>query len=224
MRTRGNAFIVTLVVLVAMVAMACSSSPSSDNASTDSAGGDSATTVSPADADPYVGFTSDQYTGDTNWLCRPGKAASACDNNLDATAINGDGTTTVKPFTKAADPPIDCFYVYPTISGDKGANSDLNAGDEEKATVEGQAARFAEHCRVFAPVYRQIPLAALIWHVPGKRHIPPRARLPPRVIACGSAGWPSRRPWPWCCSSVARCSGQGSASRRSLPARTWRRS
>lgn len=168
MRTRGNAFIVTLVVLVAMVAMACSSSPSSDNASTDSAGGDSATTVSPADADPYVGFTSDQYTGDTNWLCRPGKAASACDNNLDATAINGDGTTTVKPFTKAADPPIDCFYVYPTISGDKGANSDLNAGDEEKATVEGQAARFAEHCRVFAPVYRQIPLAALSGALSGK--------------------------------------------------------
>ena len=28
----------------------------------------------------------------------------------------------------AADPPIDCFYVYPTVSRDPGLNSDMNAG------------------------------------------------------------------------------------------------
>ena len=81
---------------------------------------------------PYAGYTSEQYTGDTNWLCRPGKVDTPCDNNLDVTVIDPDGTTTVKPFTKAADPPIDCFYVYPTISGDPRPNSDLNAGDAER--------------------------------------------------------------------------------------------
>ena len=161
MRHRGKLLIVAFVTLAGLGAAACSSSSSSDNAATGAgADGNSATTVA-GDANPYAGFTSDQYSGDTNWLCRPGKVDSPCDNNLDATVIDADGTMTVKPFTKAADPPIDCFYVYPTISSDKGPNSDLNAGDEEKATVEGQAARFAEHCRVFAPIYRQIPLAAL---------------------------------------------------------------
>jgi len=154
MRHRGKVFVIAFVILALGGAAACSSS-SSDNAD---AGG---TTTVTGDADPYAGFVSEQYRGDTNWLCRPGKANSPCDNDLDATAIAADGTLTVKPFMKAVDPPIDCFYVYPTISSDKGANSDLNAGDEEKATVEGQAARFAEHCRVFAPIYRQIPLAAL---------------------------------------------------------------
>ncbi len=165
MRTGGK--LLTIVVLVAVLAAACSGSSSTNGAGTAATTGTDGTTGTTGGGQPYAGFTSDQYSGDTNWLCRPGKADSPCDRNLDATVINPDGTTTVKPFTKAADPPVDCFYVYPTISSDKGANSDLIAGEEEKATVEGQAARFAEHCRVFAPMYRQIPLAAISGAISG---------------------------------------------------------
>ncbi len=61
------------------------------------------------------------------------------------------------------DPPIDCFYVYPTVSADQGANSDMTVGpdDSEVQTVAAQAAQYARSCRVFAPIYRQVTLAAL---------------------------------------------------------------
>ena len=32
----------------------------------------------------------------------------------------------------AANPPVDCFYVYPTISRDPGLNSDLVPSDSEE--------------------------------------------------------------------------------------------
>ena len=38
---------------------------------------------------------------------------------------NPDGYGPVRPSVPAADPPIDCFYVYPTVSRDPGMNSDL---------------------------------------------------------------------------------------------------
>jgi hypothetical protein len=66
----------------------------------------------------------------------------------------------------AADPPVDCFYVYPTISRDPTANSDLvPAENEEIYTTLNQAARLTAACRVFAPVYRQRTLTALAGEV-----------------------------------------------------------
>ena len=57
---------------------------------------------------------------------------------------------------------IDCFYVYPTISRDRGVNSDLTPGDgEEKAVVVTQFARFAGTCRTFAPVYRSMTVGLI---------------------------------------------------------------
>ncbi len=61
----------------------------------------------------------------------------------------------------AENPPIDCFYVYPTISRDAGMSSDLEPGVEEQAAAAVQFARFATLCRPFAPVYRQATLASL---------------------------------------------------------------
>ena len=58
-------------------------------------------------------------------------------------------------------PPLDCFYVYPTVSNDQGMNSDVNAGREEKLAAEAQFARFASVCRTFAPIYRQMTVAAV---------------------------------------------------------------
>ena len=95
------------------------------------------------------------YSDAANWLCRPGRA-DACASGLDAVKVDLAGARTPQAFAAAADPKVDCFYVYPTVSRDQSTFSDMSAGPEETATVRGQAARFSARCRVFAPVYRQL--------------------------------------------------------------------
>jgi Protein of unknown function (DUF3089) len=67
----------------------------------------------------------------------------------------------VESFAPAADPPIDCFYVYPTVSLEASTYSDLTPGPEEVETLRGQAARLTARCRMFVPIYRQLTLAGL---------------------------------------------------------------
>src|SRR5678815_6071290 len=95
------------------------------------------------------------------WLCRPGNH-DACDIDLTTTVISANGMLTKE--TWAADPkaPIDCFYVYPTVSNDQSGNSDMVANTEELNVIKAQAARFGSQCRVFAPLYRQVTLGALL--------------------------------------------------------------
>lgn len=100
------------------------------------------------------------YASDANWLCRPGRA-DACAADQTATIVKADGTRVVEPFKADPAPKFDCFYVYPTVSLDPTPNSDLVPGTEEKQVAAFQAARFARHCRVFAPMYRQVSLAGL---------------------------------------------------------------
>ena len=100
------------------------------------------------------------YSNGNNWLCRPGRQ-DACAVDLSTTIISASGKLT--PETWAADPnaPIDCFYIYPTVSTDPTGNSDMIPGPEEKGVVRVQFARFASKCRVYAPIYRQVTLTAL---------------------------------------------------------------
>jgi len=72
-----------------------------------------------------------------------------------------DGTTTVESPTPATDPPIDCFYVYPTVSGQPGANANLNIDPVERAIAMQQASRFSQVCKVYAPMYRQMTLTEI---------------------------------------------------------------
>lgn len=102
-----------------------------------------------------------QYDDATNWLCLPGSKDELCTTDLDATIVNADGTTELQPHVVADDPQFDCFYVYPTVSNDRGSNSDLNANQDEIDVVRAQAARYTRHCRLFAPLYRQVTLGAL---------------------------------------------------------------
>jgi hypothetical protein len=80
---------------------------------------------------------------------------------LPTTDLGPQGYGASQPSTVAKDPPLDCFYVYPTVSSDRGLNSDMTPGREEKLAAETQFARFASVCRPFAPVYRQMTLAAV---------------------------------------------------------------
>jgi hypothetical protein len=80
--------------------------------------------------------------------------------------VSADGSTEVVEVPHAANAPIDCLYLYPTVSQDKAPNSDLVPGeDEELAATLRQAARFGSVCDVYVPVYRQITLALLLGEV-----------------------------------------------------------
>ena len=98
---------------------------------------------------------------DTVWLCKPGLAANPCEGNLDATPIDWAIRAGYEQASPAADPPIDCFYVYPTVSRQKGVNADLTIDVEETDVAIAQAARFSQVCHVYAPMYPQLTLAAI---------------------------------------------------------------
>lgn len=107
------------------------------------------------------------YSEPASWLCLPDRDADACDIDLDTSVVAPDGTVVVEPFVPHPSPPVDCFYVYPTVSNDPGGNSDLVPGVEERGVIAAQAARFRAQCRVFAPLYRQITLTALLARMGG---------------------------------------------------------
>jgi hypothetical protein len=99
------------------------------------------------------------YGSEKHWLCLPGRK-DVCSTPLPTTALNPNGYGSTGLNRIANDASIDCFYVYPTISGDKGLNSDLNV-KEEVGAVQSQFARFASVCRPFVPIYRQMTLGAV---------------------------------------------------------------
>lgn len=101
------------------------------------------------------------YKDDASWLCKPGRKGDACDVDLTTTVVAADGTLTREAFTADPKAPIDCFYVYPTVSTDATPNSDMSQDPAEKNVVLQQFARFASKCRPFAPQYRQITLRGL---------------------------------------------------------------
>jgi hypothetical protein len=119
----------------------------------------SATTTN---ATPYV---SEIYKEPANWICRA-DMADTCDNPAPLTQVAADGTLTVEPYEVAVDPPIDCFYVYPTVSEDPTLNSDLIPGNEIGAT-DLQAARFNQVCKVYAPMYHSVTSGGLSGSIPG---------------------------------------------------------
>jgi len=100
------------------------------------------------------------YSDAATWLCLPGRQ-DACGRALPTAALTPAGYGPVTQSTPAADPPIDCFYVYPTVSRDPGLNSDMSPGVEEQGTAAVQLARFASVCKTYAPVYRQVTLGAI---------------------------------------------------------------
>jgi Protein of unknown function (DUF3089) len=95
------------------------------------------------------------------WLCRPGMARNPCEATLTTTVIDPSGGRTVETLVPAPDPPIDCFYVYPTFSRQKGPNASLSVDPELVTIATWQAAPFSQVCKVFAPVYPQVTIAAL---------------------------------------------------------------
>ncbi len=93
------------------------------------------------------------------WLCKPGLAHDPCTPGLSTTVYSPtlvkQGVQTPKAVKH---PPIDCFYVYPTVSGQPTGNANLHIDPEERSIALYQAARYSQYCRIYAPMYRQVTL------------------------------------------------------------------
>jgi Protein of unknown function (DUF3089) len=100
-------------------------------------------------------------TAKTVWLCKPGLAGNPCARSLTTTVMKADGSQSLERARRARRPRIDCFYVYPTVSGQDRINATKTAGPEQRFVAEQQAGRFSQVCRPFAPVYRQLTLRAI---------------------------------------------------------------
>jgi Protein of unknown function (DUF3089) len=109
----------------------------------------------------------------TVWLCKPGLKSNPCDPGLRTTYYSPAGKklrVDTPPATRR--PKVDCFYVYPTVSDQSTGIANRRIDPELRSIALYQAARYGQHCRVFAPVYRQRTIAALL----GLATVPPNAR------------------------------------------------
>ena len=87
---------------------------------------------------------------DTVWICKPGQVDDLCAGSISATA-GGEPIG----FARPEDAPVDCFYVYPTVSEQATPNADLSKDPEVRRVVVQQARMFSRVCDVYAPIYRQ---------------------------------------------------------------------
>jgi hypothetical protein len=97
----------------------------------------------------------------TAWLCLPGHTPDPCTEPLTTTVVQTDGETSIEYAKRAENPPINCFYVYPTVSEQASENANLEIEPQQTQIAIEQASRFSQVCKVYAPVYPQVTLAAL---------------------------------------------------------------
>jgi hypothetical protein len=103
----------------------------------------------------------------TVWLCKPGLASNPCLSSEEATVELGNGSSFVQQARPASNPPIDCFYVYPTVSSQLTANANFAIEPEQEQIAVQQASRFSRVCKVYAPIYPQVTIVALARSVLG---------------------------------------------------------
>src|SRR5437773_1253895 len=97
--------------------------------------------------------------GSPNSLLRRGVTKESLQVGIEIVVENGNLTR--ERWNADPNAPIDCFYVYPTVSTDLTPNSDMVADPAELNVIRQQFARFASKCRPYAPMYRQVTLAGL---------------------------------------------------------------
>ncbi|MGF1549154.1 MAG: DUF3089 domain-containing protein [Sphingomonadaceae bacterium] len=117
--------------------------------------------AAPAAAQQSALAEAPDYREERYWLCLPDRE-DVCSEPLPTTALNPEGYGATDLVRDAVNPPVDCFYLYPTVSADPAPNADWSPGTlEEIAMVRAQLARYSNLCRAFAPLYRQATFAAL---------------------------------------------------------------
>jgi hypothetical protein len=108
------------------------------------------------------------YAKPKSWACIPGNE-SLCTTNLDMLVYAPNGDKHIEHFKPAENPPIDCFYVYPTVSEELTPYADMKETPHVQRVVHTQAARLSSVCRVFAPIYRQATLHHLSQRLAGQK-------------------------------------------------------
>ena len=147
--------------VTAVVGISCDDSSSSPTVSPSATASPRTTALPTTTAAPPTTASPSAESPGTVWLCRPGLPDNPCESSLETTVVSADGTSSVESAVPAEDPPIDCFYVYPTVSAQTTANASLEIDPEETAIAIQQASRFSQVCKVYAPMYRQLTLAAI---------------------------------------------------------------
>lgn len=117
------------------------------------------------------------YAQSSSWLCRPGRD-DVCARPTTATMFAPDGGKHIVTYTPDPAAPIDCFYVYPTVSRARSDNAPIAATPDEIGAAQKQLSRFSSVCRPFAPLYRQVTRDGL-----GKILADPDPNATPRRIA-----------------------------------------
>jgi hypothetical protein len=103
-----------------------------------------------------LAFAATGASAKTVWLCLPGQHPDPCTPGLSTTVYTPSYKAIGVKHPKAVkSPAIDCFYVYPTVSGQTTGNANLTVDPEERSIALYQAARYSQYCRVYAPMYRQ---------------------------------------------------------------------
>jgi Protein of unknown function (DUF3089) len=111
-------------------------------------------TSPPTGASEVPGHAANEAAGPV-WVCRPGQAADPCASSLAATAVTAAGTREPATWPRSAlASKFDCFYLYPTNSLAKTANTAVTVNEVEKIVAEEQAAPLSQVCDVWAPAYR----------------------------------------------------------------------
>jgi Protein of unknown function (DUF3089) len=120
----------------------------------------------------------DSAAAKTVWLCKPGLKSNPCAVGVDTTVIlpSGEPRGRVGGGT-IGKPKFDCFYVYPTVSDQPTPAANRRIDPELRSIARYQAARYASECQVYAPVYRQLTLAALTGTVVATPEMRERAYL-----------------------------------------------
>ena len=107
-----------------------------------------------------AGIATSSASAETVWLCKPGLSANPCLSSEETTVELGNGKSFVEDPHPASRAPIDCFYVYPTVSGQTTFNANLSIEPEETQVAIDQASRFSQVCNVYAPMYPQLTIDA----------------------------------------------------------------
>ncbi len=107
------------------------------------------------------GLAASAASAETTWLCKPGIANNPCLSSEEATVELGNGSSFIEQAKPAKNPPVDCFYVYPTVSSQLTENATLAIDPEETQIAIAQASRFSQVCKVYAPIYPQLTIPAI---------------------------------------------------------------
>ena len=107
-----------------------------------------------------------QVRDTTTWLCKPGLPDNPCEPGFYTTTL----ISPVRPDRRAPSPSSQIKQAEVRLllrlsrpsATTRAPNSDLSIDPEERSIALYQAARYSLHCRVFAPMYRQLTLQAIL--------------------------------------------------------------